>query len=147
LGWGRVREETRVVERVVVIVVDDNCMAPGNLKMDIPESPMREEGDTPSSTEESEVESKNPLLTLGRKTSSAAAHTSSVHELLECPVCTNSMYPPIHQVPNLLFSLCVFFWGGLFFPSLYLSAQLVLLALWRKRRSIIVAAAATHPIH
>ncbi|RWW60536.1 hypothetical protein BHE74_00032471 [Ensete ventricosum] len=21
-----------------------------------------------------------------------------VHELLECPVCTNSMYPPIHQV-------------------------------------------------
>jgi hypothetical protein len=116
LGWGRVREETRVVERVVVIVVDDNCMAPGNLKMDIPESPMREEGDTPSSTEESEVESKNPLLTLGRKTSSAAAHTSSVHELLECPVCTNSMYPPIHQVPNLLFSLCVFFWGGLFFP-------------------------------
>ncbi|MQL75692.1 hypothetical protein Taro_008055 [Colocasia esculenta] len=26
--------------------------------------------------------------------------TSSVHELLECPVCTNSMYPPIHQCPN-----------------------------------------------
>lgn len=25
---------------------------------------------------------------------------SSVHELLECPVCTNSMYPPIHQCPN-----------------------------------------------
>lgn len=24
--------------------------------------------------------------------------TSGVHELLECPVCTNSMYPPIHQV-------------------------------------------------
>ncbi|KAH9331619.1 hypothetical protein KI387_003727, partial [Taxus chinensis] len=23
---------------------------------------------------------------------------SSVHELLECPVCTNSMYPPIHQI-------------------------------------------------
>ncbi|KAA3454880.1 E3 ubiquitin-protein ligase SINAT5 isoform X2 [Gossypium australe] len=23
---------------------------------------------------------------------------TSVHELLECPVCTNSMYPPIHQV-------------------------------------------------
>ncbi|CAL9195877.1 unnamed protein product [Musa hybrid cultivar] len=21
-----------------------------------------------------------------------------VHQLLECPVCTNSMYPPIHQV-------------------------------------------------
>lgn len=24
--------------------------------------------------------------------------STSVHELLECPVCTNSMYPPIHQV-------------------------------------------------
>lgn len=29
--------------------------------------------------------------------------TTSVHELLECPVCTNSMYPPIHQVSLLLF--------------------------------------------
>lgn len=29
--------------------------------------------------------------------------TTSVHELLECPVCTNSMYPPIHQV--VLFSI------------------------------------------
>ncbi|XP_071705569.1 E3 ubiquitin-protein ligase SINAT3-like isoform X2 [Rutidosis leptorrhynchoides] len=25
---------------------------------------------------------------------------TSVHELLECPVCTNSMYPPIHQCQN-----------------------------------------------
>ncbi|KAL0347729.1 UNVERIFIED_CONTAM: E3 ubiquitin-protein ligase SINAT3 [Sesamum calycinum] len=25
---------------------------------------------------------------------------TSVHELLECPVCTNSMYPPIHQCHN-----------------------------------------------
>jgi len=24
--------------------------------------------------------------------------SSSVHELLECPVCLNAMYPPIHQV-------------------------------------------------
>lgn len=32
----------------------------------------------------------------------AAIHsTTSVHELLECPVCTNSMYPPIHQVCSL----------------------------------------------
>ncbi len=89
----------------VVVVVDDNYMAPGNLKSDIPKSPMSEEGDTPASTEESKVESKNPLLTLGPKTSSAAAHTSNVHELLECLVCTNSMYPLIHQVPNLLFFL------------------------------------------
>lgn len=28
----------------------------------------------------------------------ATAPATSVHELLECPVCTNSMYPPIHQV-------------------------------------------------
>jgi hypothetical protein len=51
------------VGKRVVVVVNDNCMAPGNLKMDIPESPMREEGNTPSNTDESEVESKNPLLT------------------------------------------------------------------------------------
>jgi hypothetical protein len=31
-----VREETRFVERRVIVVVDKNCMAPGNLKMDIP---------------------------------------------------------------------------------------------------------------
>ncbi|CAL5363886.1 unnamed protein product [Camellia sinensis] len=30
--------------------------------------------------------------------SSAIHLTTSVHELLECPVCTNSMYPPIHQI-------------------------------------------------
>jgi hypothetical protein len=27
---------------------------------------------------------------------------TSVHELLECPVCTNSMFPPIHQVGAVL---------------------------------------------
>ncbi|CAH1447808.1 unnamed protein product [Lactuca virosa] len=32
--------------------------------------------------------------------SSTIFPTTSVHELLECPVCTNSMYPPIHQCPN-----------------------------------------------
>ncbi|XP_019054424.1 PREDICTED: E3 ubiquitin-protein ligase SINAT5 isoform X2 [Nelumbo nucifera] len=31
---------------------------------------------------------------------SAISPATSVHELLECPVCTNSMYPPIHQVFN-----------------------------------------------
>lgn len=35
---------------------------------------------------------------------------SSVHELLECPVCTNSMYPPIHQVCSMsLFQFISFF--------------------------------------
>lgn len=33
------------------------------------------------------------------------APATSVHELLECPVCTNSMYPPIHQVSCLLYLL------------------------------------------
>lgn len=28
----------------------------------------------------------------------ATAPATSVYELLECPVCTYSMYPPIHQV-------------------------------------------------
>ena len=36
-------------------------------------------------------------------TVASAVHTTSVHELLECPVCTNSMYPPIHQVWPLFF--------------------------------------------
>ena len=33
--------------------------------------------------------------------------TTSVHELLECPVCTNYMYPPIHQVSSSSFSSSV----------------------------------------
>ncbi|GFZ01021.1 protein with RING/U-box and TRAF-like domain [Actinidia rufa] len=32
--------------------------------------------------------------------SSGIHPTTSVHELLECPVCTHSMYPPIHQCHN-----------------------------------------------
>lgn len=34
---------------------------------------------------------------------------TAVHELLECPVCTNVMYPPIHQVitPSLLYISCL----------------------------------------
>ncbi|PNX67480.1 E3 ubiquitin-protein ligase sinat3-like protein, partial [Trifolium pratense] len=31
------------------------------------------------------------------KLDNKAPITTSVHDLLECPVCTNSMYPPIHQ--------------------------------------------------
>lgn len=46
----------------------------------------------------------------------ATAPATSVYELLECPVCTYSMYPPIHQV-NLPCSFCLFdslcFWIGL----------------------------------
>ncbi|KAJ3689504.1 hypothetical protein LUZ61_018668 [Rhynchospora tenuis] len=44
-------------------------------------------------------------LSLGRTWSipvnkSGVGSSNSVHELLECPVCANSMYPPIHQCPN-----------------------------------------------
>ncbi|XP_057996883.1 E3 ubiquitin-protein ligase SINAT3-like isoform X1 [Hevea brasiliensis] len=31
---------------------------------------------------------------------SSATQSISVHELLECPVCNNSMYPPIYQCRN-----------------------------------------------
>ncbi len=69
-----------------------------------------------------------------------AAGVSSMHQF----------YVPSYSsgTQSFIFSLS-FFWGGVCsFPSLYLSAQLILLALWRKRRSIILAAAAaSHPIH
>lgn len=32
------------------------------------------------------------------------ASTNDVHELLECPVCMNLMYPPIYQVLPRIFS-------------------------------------------
>lgn len=44
------------------------------------------------------------------------APATSVHELLECPVCTNSMYPPIHQACffhqffNLMFGIFCWIW-------------------------------------
>jgi len=40
----------------------------------------------------------------------AISPATSVHELLECPVCTNSMYPPIHQVSSCahFHLICVF---------------------------------------
>lgn len=38
----------------------------------------------------------------------ATAPATSVYELLECPVCTYSMYPPIHQV-NLRYSSLFFY--------------------------------------
>jgi hypothetical protein len=141
-----VGEETIVMERRVVIVVDDNCMAPGNLKMDILESPMREKGDTPSNTEESEVESKNPLLTLGRKTSFAAAHTSSVHE------CWSVQYAPI--LCTLLFIRCPifyflfeFFWGGLFFPLSLSFCSAYFVGFVEEEEEHHCSSSSTHPPH
>ncbi|KAE8726817.1 hypothetical protein F3Y22_tig00006128pilonHSYRG00008 [Hibiscus syriacus] len=56
--------------------------------------------------DDDEIHHQNQLPPLSKPRSnnksavSSAVHpsTTSVHELLECPVCTNSMYPPIHQV-------------------------------------------------
>jgi hypothetical protein len=72
-----------------------------------------------SSSDEDEVArhprsfSKN-MITGGSGAGSAGAathgpgvfQTSNVHELLECPVCTHSMFPPIHQVLFLPFFFC-----------------------------------------
>lgn len=59
--------------------------------------------------------------------------TTSVHELLECPVCTNSMYPPIHQVrpflqfPQLVsFFLLIFVLPVLFFEDFEFLWDLIL---------------------
>lgn len=40
----------------------------------------------------------NVIISGGGGLLAGIAPATSVHELLECPVCTNSMYPPIHQV-------------------------------------------------
>lgn len=53
----------------------------------------------------------------------AIAPATSVHELLECPVCTNSMFPPIHQVSSFSdFHLLQFFLYN-FLVRLYIGGQ------------------------
>ena len=73
-------------------------MAPGgNICMDVPESQTsdselsvdrNEHGDVPVSSKHSSISGVKAIV----------SSSSGLHELLECPVCTNSMYPPIHQV-------------------------------------------------
>ena len=46
--------------------------------------------------------------------------TNGVHELLECPVCTTLMYPPIHQVSKIGFLQTNFSRIIKFFKFLYL---------------------------
>ena len=69
----------------------------GDICMDVPES----------HTSDSELSvDRNELgdVPLGGKPPSISgvkaivSSSSGVHELLECPVCTYSMYPPMHQV-------------------------------------------------
>jgi hypothetical protein len=63
------------------------------------ESPSRK-GETPSNVADVEAIFM-PKISLTGSGKAGASPASSVHELLECPVCTNSMYPPIHQVSNI----------------------------------------------
>ncbi|ONK55779.1 uncharacterized protein A4U43_C10F900 [Asparagus officinalis] len=72
--------------------------AAGNICMDVPES---QTSDGEQSADRSEL--RDVPLSKSSSVSGVKAIVSSssgVHELLECPVCTNSMYPPIHQCPN-----------------------------------------------
>uniref|UniRef100_A0A6V7QZ07 RING-type E3 ubiquitin transferase n=1 Tax=Ananas comosus var. bracteatus TaxID=296719 RepID=A0A6V7QZ07_ANACO len=75
-------------------------MATGsNIPLDVPESQPADNNKL--STGSSELNGRQ----LSRTSSislikGSITSTSAVHELLECPVCTNSMYPPIHQCPN-----------------------------------------------
>ncbi|RZS20041.1 hypothetical protein BHM03_00052521, partial [Ensete ventricosum] len=60
--------------------------------------PIRQSPNSPLSMETDRVPSYKSSAASGAK--AGISSTGSVHELLECPVCTNSMYPPIHQVPS-----------------------------------------------
>ena len=74
-------------------------MAPSNVCLEVPESPAQEGeiGSSVSNVLEVDAAAVSKVF-ISAPGKAAVAPTSSVHELLECPVCTNSMYPPIHQV-------------------------------------------------
>ncbi|KAF9664783.1 hypothetical protein SADUNF_Sadunf16G0053900 [Salix dunnii] len=54
--------------------------------------------DIATSKSENNITSIKGTVSLSGK--QGAYSNNGVHELLECPVCTNLMYPPIHQCPN-----------------------------------------------
>lgn len=54
--------------------------------------------DSEMATAELETSSKLPRAISGSGGKQGIYSTNGVHELLECPVCTCLMYPPIHQV-------------------------------------------------
>ena len=76
-----------------------------SVSMDIPESQWTEDEFCAVGTETDRIPSCKSSASSGVKAGISSG--SSVHELLECPVCTNSMFPPIHQVLSLwlLFSV------------------------------------------
>lgn len=55
-----------------------------------------------SSIQKSDADDASEVMTLFQVLKLGNGHTKSndVHELLECPVCTKPMHPPIHQCPN-----------------------------------------------
>lgn len=61
----------------------------------------------------------------------ATAPATSVHELLECPVCTNSMYPPIHQVLPIFRSFFSQLATGVFLIACLWSVDNFLVCLYR----------------
>ncbi|URD83727.1 hypothetical protein MUK42_02171 [Musa troglodytarum] len=69
-----------------------------SVSMDIPESQWTEDEFCAVGTETDRIPSYKSSASSGVKAGISSG--SSVHELLECPVCTNSMFPPIHQCPN-----------------------------------------------
>lgn len=80
-----------------------------NIFTEIPEA---QSVDSESSTTSNEYENIHPVkLLTSSSVKIGSTSTSGVHELLECPVCTNSMYPPIHQV------ICFFFYPFFFFEN------------------------------
>lgn len=64
-----------------------------------------------------EMDEEDTALTQSSKPHGGAAPpagftpSTSVHELLECPVCANSMYPPIHQVDSFPLFQLIFWWS------------------------------------
>lgn len=76
-------------------------MAPGGrICKEVPEShSMFSDYGIATSNGESKISpsTKTPIVPGGKYVFSS---TTGVHDLLECPVCMSSMYPPIHQCPN-----------------------------------------------
>uniref|UniRef100_A0A1D1XP84 RING-type E3 ubiquitin transferase n=2 Tax=Anthurium amnicola TaxID=1678845 RepID=A0A1D1XP84_9ARAE len=73
-------------------------MAPGgSLCSEVPEADSAAYEVSTSSNDTEMFQLSNPSIVTGVKT---GLSSTSVHELLECPVCTNSMFPPIYQCPN-----------------------------------------------
>lgn len=83
------------------IVVYIDTMAPGGSNyQDIGDSrsAYSDYGIAPESAEFKNSPFRKAAAVIGGK--NGVGSNSAVHELLECPVCMNPMYPPIHQVDS-----------------------------------------------